>query len=101
MAVFGVSLNGPLDGSTQTALIRFTVDDSAVPTFLAYFRNQFVGGRGGVLPPSPPPTDVAVFKQWGRSVISTMQAQIHQDTVQQAANNAAQGVPPPPPVTES
>jgi hypothetical protein len=101
MAVFGVSLNASLDGTTQTAVIRFTVDDSAIPVFLNYFRNQFVGGRGGVLPPSPPPTDVEVFKQWGRSVINTMRAQIHQDTVQTSMNNAASQVPPPPPVTEN
>ncbi len=97
MAVYGISLNAMLDGTQQTALIRFTVDDSLIPNFLAYYRKQFTPREG--YPPNM--TDVAVFKEWARLVIRMMQSDVRRDAEQKTASDAVATMPPPTPPIES
>lgn len=95
MAVYGLSLNALLDGAVQTTLIRFTVDDSVIPDFLAFYRKRFTATRPGLGPPPPSMTDIAVFKQWARMVIAQMQSEVRGAAEQKAASDAIGALPPP------
>lgn len=92
MAQWAMSLNAVLDGTQQTALIRFTLDDSLVPDFLTYYRDRFTG-KNGALPPTA--TDVQVFKQWARQVIAMMQGEVRRAAEQKTAGDAVGAMPPP------
>jgi hypothetical protein len=90
MAVYGLSLNATLDGTAQTALIRFTLPDNLIADFLTHYRAQFSQGEN-----PPPLTDVAVFKQWARQTIAFMQAEVRRGAERKAADDAVTGLPPP------
>jgi hypothetical protein len=99
---FAFSLNAMLDGTQQTALLRFNVDDAQIPAFLAYYRKLMtqVPPVARPQPPPPTPTDVEVFKYWVRQVMASMLGTVRGAAESKAASDAVAGLPPPIPPTE-
>ena len=97
MAQWGLSLNAMIDGTQQTLVYRYNLDDSVVPTFFEFYRSRY---QSQDPPPPVPLTDAEVFKKWTRAVVDEMQRQCRTYEARKTANNAVGGMPPPSPITE-
>jgi hypothetical protein len=96
MATYGLSLNGLIDGTVQTVVIRFNYADDQLPPFFNYYRSRYTP-RGST---DPPLTEAEIFKEWAREVIRTMHAPIRQTMEQKTAQDAVAGMAPVEPPRE-
>jgi hypothetical protein len=97
MAQFSFSLNAMIDGTQQTVLSRFNVDDSVIPSFFEYYRAAQIPPIGT----PPPQTDAQVYKAWARAVMGVVQGDSRGYAERKAAANAVAGMPPQSPITET